>query len=128
MATTKTRSKSKVNPERRAPTRTKTPTADLVKKVTKLRDDGQDFKAIGKKLKIPENYALFAYRYGQVKTSDRIKGDLTGKQVVALRADGLAWHTIGARAGLGSPAPVKALYEAETGEKATGRAGLPENA
>ena len=109
-----------------APKRAEAPSKQLIAKVTKLREDGYEFKEIGKKLRVPENYALFAYRYGQVKPSERIKGNLTPATVVRLRAKGLAWHTIGVRAGIGSPAPVKALYEAATGEKATGRAGLPE--
>lgn len=109
----------------RVPKRAPVPTQEQQQTALKMRADGKSLEDIAKRLKVKGNTALFIVRFAQVKPKDRIKGDLTGDQVVALRAEGLAWHDIAARAGLGSPTPVKKMYTAHTGEEATGKAGLP---
>jgi len=124
----KAAAKAQTNGGTRAPKRVEKPTQDQLATAKRLAGEGKSLAQIAKALKVKENRAMFIVRFSQVKPSELIKGDLTGAKVVALRAEGLAWHTIATRAQLGSPTPVKKLFEAETGQKATGRAGLPEGA
>ena len=111
------------NPRKRNPMLDK----ELAAKVVALRDGGKDGKKtpwadITKELGIDQPKALTLYLHATVRPKDKIQSrdeDKLKADIVRLRdEEGLAWHVIGARAGI-TTSKVKNLYRDATGKAAT---------
>ena len=88
-------------------------------KITKLRDSGKVWKEIADAVGGTVGQVIFTYEKANVKPSERIK-DITGKDVVRLRKEGVSWGRISVRGGI-TEVKARSLFEATTGDPSLGQ-------
>lgn len=88
-------------------------------KIIKMRDSGKVWKDIAETVGATVGQVIFTYEKNTVKNSERIK-DITAKDVVRLRKEGVSWGRISVRGGI-TETKARSMFEEATGDPSLGQ-------
>jgi hypothetical protein len=98
---------------------TRTPRMDSqVEKIVKMRKDGKVWKDIADAVGGTVGQVILAYEKATVKPSEKIK-DISGRDVVRLRKEGVSWGRIAVRGGI-TEVKVRSMFEETSGNSSLG--------
>ena len=89
-----------------------------VDKIIKMRESGKVWKDIAESVGGTVGQVILAYEKATVKNSEKIK-DITAKDVVRLRKEGVSWGRIAVRGGV-TEVKVRSMFEESTGNPSLG--------
>lgn len=89
-----------------------------VDKIIKMRDSGKPWKEISEAVGGTVGQVILAYEKATVKKSERI-ADISSKDVVRLRKEGVSWGRIAVRGGI-TEVRARSMFEESTGNPSLG--------